>query len=157
MPSPKNKVGSLPTGERKQLTKLLKKARKDGKADKRFDINLAEGEIAEADLRELFTGGVKIEVKRDFAVSKTGNVAIEEAHRGKPSGIKTTEADTWAIVLDGPEYEGEVKILISTERLRCLITKIKKYVRGGDDKRSTMRLLPVEWLLKPASELQCET
>ena len=152
----KNKVGSLTREEQKTVSKLLKKARQGSTVDKRFDIQLAEGEIAEEELRQLFTGGVTIEVKRDFMVSDTGNVAIEEAYRGKPSGIETTEADVWAIVLDGPEYQGEVKILISTKRLRCLVKEVQKYVRGGDIKRSKMRLLPVEWLLKKSSSLTCE-
>jgi hypothetical protein len=154
--SRKNKVGSLTKAEQKTVSKLLKKARQGNKADGRFDIQLAEGEIAEEELRQLFTGGVTIEVKRDFMVSDTGNVAIEEAYRGKPSGIETTEADVWAIVLDGPEYQGEVKILISTKRLRCLVKEVKKYVRGGDIKRSKMRLVPVEWLIKKSSDLTCE-
>lgn len=152
----KNKVGSLTKAEQKTVSQLLKKARKDNVADGRFDIQLAEGEIAEEELRQLFTGGVTIEVKRDFMVSDTGNVAIEEAYRGKPSGIETTEADVWAIVLDGPEYQGEVKILISTKRLRCLVKEVKKYVRGGDIKRSQMRLIPVEWLIRKSSSLTCE-
>lgn len=156
MTSRKNKVGSLTKREQIRVSQLLKKARQGNKADGRFDIQLAEGEIAEEELRQLFTGGVTIEVKRDFMVSDTGNVAIEEAYRGKPSGIETTEADVWAIVLDGPEYQGEVKILISTKRLRCLVKEVKKYVRGGDIKRSKMRLLPVEWLLKKSTDLTCE-
>jgi hypothetical protein len=156
MLSPKRKVGSLTRIQQKTVSKLLKKAREGGKADNRFDINLAEGEIAEAALRNLFTGGVTIEVKRDFRVSETGNVAIEEANRGKPSGITTTQADVWALVLDGPEYEGEVTILIKTERLRCIVKDVKKYVRGGDNgHRSKMRLLPLDWLLKRASNLTC--
>lgn len=155
MTSRKNKVGSLTKAEQKTVSKLLKKARQGNVADKRFDIQLAEGEIAEEELRQLFTGGVTIEVKRDFMVSDTGNVVIEEAYRGKPSGIETTEADVWAIVLDGPEYEGEVKILISTKRLRCLVKEVKKYVCGGDIKRSKMRLVPVEWLIRKSSQLTC--
>jgi len=153
----KNKIGSLTKKEQIRVSQLLKKARQGSKADSRFDIQLAEGEIAEEELRQLFTGGVTIEVKRDFMVSDTGNIAIEEAYRGKPSGIETTEADVWAIVLDGPEYQGEVKILISTERLRCLVKEVKKYVRGGDIKRSKMRLLPVEWLIKKSSQLTCDS
>lgn len=153
----KKKVGALPVKERKTLKRLLNKARDKGKADSRFDINLTEGEIAEEELRALFTGGVTIEVKRDFAVSKTGNVAIEESQRGKPSGITKTEAKVWAIVFDGPEYDGQVRVLIDTERLRCIVQDMKRYVYGGDKaRRSRMRLLPVEWLLKPNSKLSCQ-
>lgn len=153
----KNKVGSLPKEEQKALSKLLKKNRKGGKADSRWDINLAEGEIAEEELRQLFTGGITIEVKRDFRVSDTGNVAIEQAHRGKPSGIEVTKAKVWAIVLDGPEYGGQVRVLIDTKRLKCLVGMVKKYVYGGDSKnKSKMKVLPLEWLLKPTSKIECE-
>ena len=156
MSSTKKKVGELPAKEQARLKSLLNKARSKGKADSRFDINLTEGEIAEEELREMFTGGVTIEVKRDFAVSKTGNVAIEESQGGRATGLAKTEAKVWAIVLDGPEYEGQVRILIDTERLKCITSEMKRYVYGGDkNRRAKMKLLPLEWLLKPNSKLNC--
>ncbi len=152
----KGKVGALTVRERERLNTLVKKARKEGKADSRFDLNLSEGEIAEEELRELFAGGVTIEVKRDFAVSKTGNVAVEIAQRGKPTGLEKTEAKVWAISFDGPEYNGQVRVLIDTARLKCIV-KDKTWVTYGGDKgrRSKMKLIPIEWLLKPNSKLNC--
>jgi hypothetical protein len=152
----KNKVGLLPKEEQTILRQLLKKNREGGKADSRFDIALAEGEIAEEEIRQLFTGGVTIEVKRDFRVSDTGNVAIEEASRGKPSGITVTQAKVWAIVLDGPEYGGQVRILIDTDRLKCIVEMQKRYLLGGDSGfKAKIRAIPIEWLLKKNSDLVC--
>lgn len=149
----KAKISSLPVGEQKQLDKLLTKLRKHNTGkDTRFDVNLAEGEIAEKAIRDLFTGGVTIEVKRDFKVSQTGNIAIEEEYRGRPSGIATTEASVWAFVLDGPGFGGEVKILIDIDRLRCILSKIERTVYGGDNKWAKMKLLPITTLLKACTD-----
>ncbi len=67
-----------------QFTSLLFQARKNGVADKRFDLNLAEGKLSENRLASILK---TVEVKRDFKTSDTGNVAIEYACNSEPSGI----------------------------------------------------------------------
>ena len=71
-----------------QFASLLAQARKGGKADKRFDINLAEGNPSE---RKLASALETVEVKRDFQTRNTGNVAVEYAwnhvHRSEMVGI----------------------------------------------------------------------
>ena len=136
------------------LSKVLGLVRADGRADSRFDINLAEGLVSEAFLKKLLTGEETVEVKQDFKVGNTGNIAIEIAHRKKdkiePTGLSTTEAKFWGFILAGEEFNNEVIILIDTERLRRLVTAY-----GEDNKlsgvrgRSNFKLLPIERLLTP--------
>ncbi len=77
------------------LSKIMPLVRASGKADNRFDFNLAEGKIKESELSELIQNG-SVEVKRDFMSSKTGNVAVEFMCGGKQTGGLTysTEKDT---------------------------------------------------------------
>lgn len=65
--------------------------------------------------QDLELGG-RIEVKADAIASKTGNLAVEVSHAGRPSGITLrTAAACWAFVLDR-----EI-ILIQRDVLRRLI------------------------------------
>lgn len=119
------------------------------KGAKGFDIDVVEADV-ELMIKNLLTDLDKIEVKDDFKVSETSNVAIEFECRGHPSGIATTEASHWFIMLDGMRYRKQVGILIETERLyeiarRCPIAL------GGDDQASRMYLVPVTRLLTPFS------
>lgn len=57
-----------------------------------WDIDLAEGHIAEAKIRDLFKMS-KIEVKYDRFALKTGNIAIEVFYKNRPSGILTTQTE----------------------------------------------------------------
>ena len=129
------------------IKSVLQYARKSGKADKRFDLNLVEGQLAETELLKLL-GDSTLEVKRDFAVSKTGNLAIEFMCRDKPSGIITTVANWWALALSGDKFNDEVIVLIKTSRLKRLLEGIRT-VFGGDGNKSEMFLLPVKNLLQP--------
>lgn len=132
------------------LTKqVLVGVRQSGKADKRFDLNLKEGQLRETELANII-GNSAIEVKTDFMVSKTGNMAIETFCNGNPSGITATEAEWWAFFLEGPHYNGEVICLLRTARLRKLIQGTRS-VLGGDGMRAEMSLLPVKQLLTPLS------
>lgn len=128
------------------IRKITAVARASGRADKRWDVNLAEGKQSESALRELIHDDT-IEVKRDFMVGRTGNLAIEFMCGGKPSGITTTQAAWWAFMLDGDGYHGEVITLIKKERLERLLAP-SRIVRGGDRGKAEMFLLHVEELVK---------
>lgn len=136
------------------IDKVLKVARRNGKADSRFDINLLEGEIAERTFAELLNekDGLSIELKRDFMISKTGNVAVETACNNKPSGISATKAKWWVYFLEGNKYNGEVFVGIKTERLKRII-KNARQVNGGDRNASVLRLIKVEELLKKDAQM----
>ena len=120
-----------------------------------FDIDLKEGEEGELLVKELALGNRKIEVKRDFMVSRTGNLAIELESRGKASGLAITTAEWWAFVLDGPVFNGEVLLFIKTDRLKKIVDNIKTEkgtIRGGDNNTSELVLVPVQELA--SKELQ---
>lgn len=126
----------------------------------KFDLDLPEGEAAERLVKEILCGerGL-VEVKRDFKVSDTGNIAIEYKSRGHKSGIATTAANWWAITLDGSQFGHEVIILIKTARLITIARKFYKTggsVKGGDNLTSEMVLIPVTELVKPISVGQPE-
>lgn len=122
--------------------------RAGGSADHRWDINLAEGKLTEGKIKKLFSGEEAIEVKRDFKISETGNVAIEFECRGKPSGIAVTKSDWYAIALDGEEFEQEVIIFITTERLKRLVDAAPgRVMYGGDGRLSCFKLLRADRLL----------
>lgn len=126
-------------------------------ADYRFDLDIGKGEIAEKMLAEVLCGDnvhVTIESKRDFKVTKTGNVAVEQESRGKPSGINTSEADWWIFVLDGCDYRMEVFIGIRRSRLRKLLKKLElrgklPVLPGGDNGTSLNALVERTALVNP--------
>lgn len=118
------------------------------KCIKGWDIDLEFGLQGEKLVEELLKTKSKVEVKTDRMADKTGNVAVEYAYKGLPSGIATTEADVWAFVL----YGGQVIIFIDTDRLKRLARKyfkLERNVKGGDDNQSMLILIPIEELIKP--------
>ncbi len=66
---------------------------------KKFDLDLLDGNQAEDLVASLFGDKTKVEVKWDKEFLRTGNVFIETHAYGRPSGINTTEADYWALVI----------------------------------------------------------
>ena len=119
-------------------------------SNKKFDIDLQYGQVAENLVESLITGKLKVEVKRDRMSEKTGNIAIEFECRGAPSGIKATTAEWWA--LDLPHLE--TVVMIKTSRLVSLMRqKIKskeaEIKTGGDDAASKMVILKISDLLDP--------
>lgn len=79
---------------------------------------------------------VRIEVKYDIMAEKTGNIAIETWNTkiNKPSGLKSTIADIWAVVIpDGPNL---TFWLISVKKLKDFVrnTPPKRIIENaGDD------------------------
>jgi hypothetical protein len=118
-----------------------------------FDIDLDFGLIHEDKIRNIFEGEGSIEVKteRDIWVN-TGNMVIEIACRGKPSGISITEAKWWCHLFT---LEGDIKFVVMMrvkelkERIKELIrtTNLIKKVDGGDDNASEILLIPVKHLV----------
>ncbi len=116
-----------------------------------FDIDLEAGLEGELLVEELAKGKKTVEVKRDFIVSRTGNLAVEVSFRDKPSGIRATKAEWWVWVLDGPLYNKEVIVFVSTDRMKRITDRIEQErgtVRGGDGNMSRLVLVPVEEILK---------
>ncbi len=82
-----------------------------------------------------------IEVKNDMKALETKNIAVETHHRGQPSGILTSRATFWAIVV------GSEAFIVETGRLRELVLSGGwRGVQAGDDLAATLRLIPVNTL-----------
>jgi hypothetical protein len=116
-----------------------------GHIERNFDIDLRYGNEGEQLVLQLLNGGKKIEVKTDRMAHKTGNVAIEFKCRGRLSGIATSEADYWALVLN----ENKLIIFIRTEILRAICRQfyLQGLVKvGGDDRASEMIIVPLKIL-----------
>lgn len=71
-----------------------------------FDLDFSYGHEGEQLVRDILTGGLTVEVKRDRRWVETGNIYIESAfysratHNWVESGIMVTKADRWAFVLE---------------------------------------------------------
>ena len=89
---------------------------------------------------DLSVGG-DVEVKRDRLAGKTGHIAIEVAHKGHPSGITNSVADTWAIIIgEGAEM---MMMMMPTAGLRALLERGEyRTVAAGES--ATVALVPVE-------------
>ena len=105
-----------------------------------YDLDFAE--VSETWVKDLFSGGLKIEVKSDRMAHKTGNVFIEVYSRGVPSGISTTLADYWLYRIE----KLDTAVLVRTERLKKLVKKyhaLNGFKEGGDNNTSKGVLVPI--------------
>lgn len=135
------------------ISELLRQLRKRSEAFKQWDVNLAEGKEAENNFRSLLGGDSTVEIKRDFACGKTGNIAVELSCRGEMSGITTSTADWWAYWLSGEGYNDEIIVVMKRERLQEVIkSDTLKNVWGGDGGQSQLTLVPLARLFKPISK-----
>ena len=133
-----------------QLKEITKQVRDSGGADNRFDINLLEGKLSENKWAELLE---TVEFKKDYKAWKTGNIAVEYANGGKPSGIAVTEAKFVAYILVDEQQNENAAIFLKTDVLRGMCRQYlgnpKRDVKGGDNHDSSLILLPLEELLNP--------
>jgi hypothetical protein len=71
-----------------------------------WDLDLTHGQVGEALVNDLLTGGFTVEVKRDRRWAETGTIYIEthcwynSEEAWKESGLLVTKADYWAFVLN---------------------------------------------------------
>jgi hypothetical protein len=93
-----------------------------------FDLDFAYGHEGEQLVRDILTGGLTVEVKRDRRWIETGNLYIETAfysrstHNWVESGLMKTKADRWAFVLES------LVIIVSTDDLKKAIDKFGRSV-----------------------------
>lgn len=112
-------------------------------SDFRYDLEFGvlEGET----WFEQIVSNKRFEVKTDRLSAKTGNIYIEYESRGKPSGIKTTQADYWVYKIT--EFKA---IVIETEELKrvarqlILDGKARSNVKGGDNNTSLGVLVKIK-------------
>ena len=113
--------------------------------NKKFDIDLKYGQIRENKVREMFSK-CQIEVKSERSWwKKTGNIAIEDEYRGKPSGIYATTSDYWFHRLEGDRDEF-CTLVFKTSILKGIVDKYKdKLTKNvGDNKASKCVLIPIK-------------
>ena len=118
---------------------------------KGFDIDLEYGKMGEDFVQKVMEGNTKIEVKTERDIWKTtGNIAIEIRCNNKPSGLSTTEADTWIHLL---AYNNIIEggFILKVRSIKDEIKKRHKegnlkLVMGGDNNASQMVLLPIKEL-----------
>lgn len=113
----------------------------------KFDLDLAKGKLGEHALEHFLTNA-KVEVKTEVKYWKrTGNIAIEIAHRNKPSGITNTEADYWCHILLNEDNTVAMMFLVPIEVMRS-ITEYHKEKNGtrnlGDGYLSKCVLIPIK-------------
>lgn len=106
--------------------------------ESRYDIAIKSG---------LMDTDFMIEVKFDIASWVTGNVAIEVADRGKPSGVSVTEAKYWAILYRDIEWR---MAFPTPKQLKYFLWKENaRVVRGaGREKSTIVKLLKADTLTK---------
>ena len=108
---------------------------------KNFDVDLKFGVIFEKKVNEMFKckGDIEVKTERD-KWAKTGNICIEIRYKGKPSGLSTTEADTWIHIVGGFIFPvKELQFIVK----RLLYEGVAKKVNGGDSDASQLVLLPI--------------
>jgi hypothetical protein len=125
--------------------------------DKRFDIDLQYGQLAESSIADMLQNK-KLEVKteRDLWM-KTGNIVIEFESRNKPSGIQSTEADFWFHNL-AMGNDILCTLVFPVDKLREYIrTHTPSVIRGGDNYTSLLYKIELKKLFdrlgKPNDEL----
>jgi hypothetical protein len=114
--------------------------------NKKFDIQLKQGQKLEEQLEAFFTGQ-SIEVKSERYIWEiTGNLFIEYEYKGQPSGIAVTTSDYWALCLVRDEQLMQMYIL-PTDTLRRITRRYwdtNRNVIGGDLKKSKGILVPID-------------
>jgi len=84
---------------------------------------------------------MKLEVKNDLKAAETGNLAFEVAYKGKPSGVMTTSAHRYIVVVGDKAYAAK------TVELRTLL-KSHNFppIPAGDGKLARVSLIPLDML-----------
>ena len=120
--------------------------------EKNFKYDLEFGELWEKKLNNILENK-KLELKPERGIwVNTGNLAVEISYRGKPSGLRTTQAEYWMHLL---ESEGDLfaSVMVEVAVLKKVIDKMvnsdkARIVMGGDDMQSELVLVPMSELFK---------
>ena len=114
--------------------------------NKKFDIQLRQGQMLEEQLKQFFTGQ-SIEVKSERYIWEiSGNLFIEYEYNNKPSGIAVTTADFWALCLIRDEQLLQMYI-VPTDTLKRITRRFwgtDRDVIGGDLKMSRGITVPLD-------------
>lgn len=109
------------------------------------EVLISQGRFKFFDIHIPATGR-KIECKFDKKSKVTPNIAVEYECFGKPSGISSTQAHDWVILLWDETQQKWVFAIVEVEHLKKLCEG-KRSVSGGDYYASRMYLVPKRELL----------
>jgi hypothetical protein len=122
--------------------------------DDKYDLQLSRALIDERRLAEIFEHGdiSRIELKgEEWLWERTGNLCLEYEWNGEPSGIAVTKSGYWVHELkrDGVTL---VYLMFPIERLKELgrmAFRAGRYrVKVGDNGKSAVVLVPLQWVLR---------
>jgi hypothetical protein len=88
------------------------------------------------------------ELKTDRLAHKTGNVYVEVESRNKKSGIMTSKSDVWIFKIVSIKDKHLFSVEIPLDRLKKMVNKGYRIVRGGDNLTSQGYLVPISDLIK---------
>jgi hypothetical protein len=114
----------------------------------------AEGVFKKWDMK-LFKGDActTYEVKADRMAVRTGNIALEYESSGKPSGIRATTADYWAIFTIRSVGDYDCYIIPTSVLKAKADSRNYRFVGGCENKKNKMYLIPLvefeEYLILP--------
>lgn len=132
----------LKSGEKgeRHVANALKKAFEAAKVSK-------AGSGKGFDFRLIYDNGKDelVEVKTDFMSSKTGNLFFEYSCNGKDSGLKSTEAQKWAILI--PHLQ-EILVTCPKKLFGYLLSSTHRELKGGDRKAVKGYIVSIETIKK---------
>ena len=136
--------------------------------NKDFDFDLARGVKSEHSLAQILgLSKDKFEVKSEFGFwQKSGNICIELAFKGKPSGLRTTKAKYWVhrFMFNQDVCVGQWLVPVKNLKqiVKIFITENKKrksqIIRMlGDNYQSRCVLIPMSEFLNLWSKVEIKT
>ena len=136
--------------------------------NKDFDFDLARGVKSEHSLAQILgLSKDKFEVKSEFGFwQKSGNICIELAFKGKPSGLRTTKAKYWVhrFMFNQDVCVGQWLVPVKNLKqiVKILITENKKrksqIIRMlGDNYQSRCVLIPMSEFLNLWRKVEIKT
>lgn len=102
------------------------------------------------------------EVKYDIMAAKTSNLCFEISNaKGELTGVAKTLADLIHYVVPGSEKTSFTVFTFETEKLKSYIfdvanTKKVRQVQGGDGRKYTMLIVPIEHIINDNVAVQVE-
>ena len=117
---------------------------------KGFDVDLEFGNGWEKYIDDIFKSAKKAEIKTERNIwTNTGNIAIEYECSGKPSGLRTTEADVWIhnLVFNEEIYCSFIFPINKFKKLCNKMFEEKNLKNGGDGGNSKLLLLHMKEMI----------
>ena len=118
-----------------------------------FDLDFAYGHEGEQLVRDILTGGLTVEVKRDRRWIMTGNLYIETAFYSRStynwveSGLMKTKADRWAFVVES------LVVIATTDDLKIAIDRYGRPISNNiEPNPSKGFLITIDDLMKVQRE-----